>query len=244
MFTKDEILLEVKKLAKELGRTPSAAQFKERTGIGQYHFPKYSWANYGELVLEAGLRPNVFDKTKFKDEDLIRIIIKIIREKRKWPTRSELEIKHYNDPKFPAYSTFTKSLGLTKIMAEKVLNYVDNKRGYVDIIAICKPIMEEKNDDIGDQKSGQMDYGWVYLIRHGKHNQFRIGKTGNLLKRLGQNRIELPEGATPIWSIETDDKTGVETYWQNRFKPKALNGDWFKLTPADVKAFKRWRKIF
>lgn len=244
MFTKEDILLEIKKLAKELGHTPSAKQFKERTGIGQYHFPKYSWSNYGELVREAGLVPNIFDKTKFKSEDLIKIFIKVIREKKKWPTRPELESKHYTNPKFPAYTTFTDRIGLTNVIAQKILDYIIDKRGYKDVNDICKIILEKYRDEQEESDVEQGNHGWMYLIRHGNRNQYRVGKTGNLFKRLGQNRIELPEGSTPIWSIETDDITGIETYWLNRFKSKKLNADWFKLNSLDIKAFKRWKKIF
>jgi len=47
-----------------------------------------------------------------------------------------------------------------------------------------------------------------------------------------------------IHSIKTDDPSGVETYWHKRFDTKRLNGEWFDLNSADIKAFKRWQRIF
>jgi hypothetical protein len=46
-----------------------------------------------------------------------------------------------------------------------------------------------------------------------------------------------------IHSIETDDPIGVETYWHSRFSAKRGEGEWFELSPEDIKAFKRWKRI-
>ena len=55
MLTKEEIIKELQRCAKENGgKTPSSAKFKEITGVGPYDLHKHSWSNYGELVHEAG----------------------------------------------------------------------------------------------------------------------------------------------------------------------------------------------
>lgn len=246
MYTKEEIIKEIQKCAKDNGgHTPGAEKFEEITGVGPYELHKHSWSNYGELVREAGLTPNKFDKTKYGHDQLCEIFIKVIREKRKWPTRGVLDVKRHNDSKFPASVTFYNKLGLTGRLAQSIMEYVRDKPRYEDVVEICNSTLEKyKNvDEQGEEGTERGIHGWVYLIKHGSRNQYRIGKATNLLRRLGQNRIELPEIAIPIHSIETADITGVETYWLNHFKSKRLNGDWFNLNRADVNEFKRWKRI-
>lgn len=60
----------------------------------------------------------------------------------------------------------------------------------------------------------------------------------------GEIGLELPEKIKPIHYVETDDPSGIEAYWHNRFKSKNINGEWFKLSTEDIKTFKKWKKIF
>ena len=46
-----------------------------------------------------------------------------------------------------------------------------------------------------------------------------------------------------IHSIKTNDPSGIEAYWHKRFEAKRMQGEWFNLSSADIKAFKRWRRI-
>lgn len=246
MLTKEEILKKLQQYAKEGGgETPSEKKFYEYAEIGIYDLKKHGWAKYGDLVDEGGLTPNKFDNTKYSHEQLCEIFIEVIREKSKWPTRGILDVKHHKDSRFPDSSTFYKKLGLTVNLAKTILEFIKDKQGYADVVNICNSVVErfENISETEEQITGKVTHGWVYLFKHGHYNQYRIGQTSDLLRRGSEIRIQLPERATLVHSIETVDPVGVETYWLNRFKSKQMNGDWFNLSRTDVNEFKHWKKI-
>lgn len=237
MFTKDEIIKELKKCTKELGKTPSEKVFYENTEVKRYNRMRY-WPNYGELVREAGLTPNKFDKTKYTHEQLCKIFIKVVREQGKWPTRGILDVKHHREPSFPDSSTFYNKLGLTSSLAHTILEYVKDRHGLRDVVEICNSVLE-KYDEESDEED--IVSGFVYLGK--QHGKYKIGKSKDIDRRreditlLGSEPFEL------IHTIETDDMNGIEKYWHERFKSKWIRGEWFKLNSSDIKAFRRWKNI-
>jgi Meiotically up-regulated gene 113 len=86
--------------------------------------------------------------------------------------------------------------------------------------------------------------GHVYMQQVDK--KFRIGKTNSLVRRYREVQLETPHQVGYVHTILTDDPDGVEKYWHQRFEPLRLqiSGDWFALKPADIAAFKRWKKIW
>lgn len=247
MFTKEEIIKELQKCAKENGgKTPSGKTFFENTSVGIWDRMKY-WPNYGELVREAGLIPNKFDKTKYNHEQLCKLFIRTIREQKKWPTRGILDVKHNKDPMFPDSSRFYNRLGKTKRLTETILEYCKNRKGYKDVIDICNLVLKnlDSQDETSNEKLKEGKIGWVYLFKHGKYNHYRVGRTFDQLRRGKEIAIQLPERPTLEHEIETVDPIGIETYWLNRFEKigERLNADWFKLDRTAVREFKHWKKI-
>ena len=80
-------------------------------------------------------------------------------------------------------------------------------------------------------------FGFVYLIRSGRYH--KIGHSNAVGRREYELAIQLPEKATTVHSIKTDDPVGIEAYWHKRFESRRKNGEWFELSAAEVKAFRR-----
>lgn len=78
--------------------------------------------------------------------------------------------------------------------------------------------------------------GKVYLLQAGDH--FKIGMTTNLEKRLTQLKVQLPFPVKLVHVIEAANPSQVESHWHRHFAPLRLNGEWFKLSDADVAEFK------
>lgn len=71
---------------------------------------------------------------------------------------------------------------------------------------------------------------------------FKIGRSNAAGRRAYELAIQLPNRLELIHAIETDDAVGIERYWHERFADRRLNGEWFKLSAADVAAFKRRKR--
>jgi hypothetical protein len=89
--------------------------------------------------------------------------------------------------------------------------------------------------DLSQPTQKPLELGIVYLLRSGPH--YKIGKTKDFDSRLGQIKLQLPFDVEVVHKIETDDPTGIESYWHRRFMSKRDNGEWFSLSVEDVAAF-------
>jgi hypothetical protein len=106
-----------------------------------------------------------------------------------------------------------------------------------DVVDICRPYVGKRSAVSEEIEKGISPTGFVYLIKSGKF--YKIGSTNNPDRRQYEIRLQLPEKVHHIHSIETDDPSGIEAYWHNRFRAKRLQGEWFNLSSIDIKIFRR-----
>lgn len=239
MQTKQQILEEIRRTAKENdGKPLGTATFEKETGIGPFEWGRY-WARFGDAVQEAGFKRNEPWRRK-PDEFLIEKMIVKIRKFGRYPVLNELRIEGDSDPDFPYHAI--KKRG-QEFVVRKIVEYCGNKGGYDDILTACKSIIErfDKKEKFDDTRNNDR-IGEVYLFKSGRY--YKIGKTFDTVRRGKEIRIQLPEKLNLIHSIKTDDPSGVEVYWDKRFESKRMEGEWFNLDPSDIRAFKRWRKIY
>ncbi len=239
MRTKQDIIDAIRQTARENdGKPLGRDRFEKGTGIGPYDWGKY-WARFGDAQKEAGFMPNQL-QVAYADEFLIEKIIGLARKLGKFPTYNEIEVAaRSGDAEFPNKHVFYR-LGTKEQFAAKVVEYCKDKNGYDDIIELCGPVLgrSKQAEHVDEPSSG---VGEVYLFKSGRY--YKIGKTNDTVRRGNELRIQLPEQIELIHSIKTDDPSGIEAYWHSRFGTKRKQGEWFDLSSADIKAFKRWRRI-
>ncbi|MCB4791756.1 MAG: GIY-YIG nuclease family protein [Elusimicrobia bacterium] len=215
---KKKIIDEIRRTAKENGGKPlGISGFEKETGIKVYEWKKY-WPRFGDAQSEAGFMPNQLT-IAYSDEFIIEKVVGVMRKLNKFPTFDELSIEKRRDAKFPGMTVYFRKYGSKQEFAKKILEYCTSRKGYDDIIKLCKPILEKPtlidkidNSDI-NQKLGE-----VYLFKSGRY--YRIGRTNDTVRCGKEIKMQLAENPVLIHSIKTDDPSGIEAYWHKRLWQK------------------------
>ncbi len=218
------------------GVAPGQGRFEQATGISAGAWRGKYWARWSEALSAAGLTPN-----KSKDatpiqvalEHLARLALRVGHV----PTYGEVRLARQADQNFPAHQVIQKRLGSKEHRLALLRDLAKTSEDFRPLLSILPPSGAEPVGATNDAKTD----GFVYMAKMGKH--FKIGKTFSVPRRHRQIALEMPESLTAVHSIRTDDPDGIEAYWHRRFESKRTNGEWFALSAADIRAFKR-RKQF
>lgn len=240
MVTKNHILDEIRRTAKGNGGVPLGRQrFYAETGIKEGDWSGRYWARWSDALKEAGFHPNRL-QARLDDSLVLEKLALMIRELGRFPVEAELKIRRREDATFPSHNTFNR-FGSRSGLAASVTSWCEKRDGYGDVIAICAPQHKHEPGTPTPTRSGSdtVEFGAVYLLRSGRY--YKIGRSNAVGRRERELAIQLPEKATVVHSIKTDDPSGIESYWHRRFESRRRNGEWFVLTPADLVAFKRRR---
>ncbi len=236
---KEVIIAEIKRTATENGGKPLGRERFERfTGIKAYDVNRY-WARWNDALNEAGFEDNSFNAA-YEDTVLLSRLAELTIELGKFPTKTEIRLKSFNDKSFPSPNTFDR-LGNKHQLIVKLMTYCSDKTEYEDAIEILKQIPIVPSEE--SEASSEVTYGFVYLVK-GHPNEYKIGRTNLIDRRLSELGATASIEQELIHEIKTDDPAGIEAYWHRRFADKRMRGEWFRLSPDDVKTFKRWRRIY
>jgi hypothetical protein len=209
-------------------------RLESECGIKEHQWRKY-WARYSELVKEAGLQPNSKNEP-WTEGELCSFIAKLARELGQFPVHADIRVQKVSDSNFPNHRAFDRRLGGRADKIAKVAAWCRANADYSDVLAMCEGTMVEKSPHVADRPETSKD-GHVYLLKSGKF--YKIGFSVHAGARERQIAIQLPEAASTVHVIVTDDPPGIESYWHKRFADRRMNGEWFKLSREDVAAFKR-----
>jgi hypothetical protein len=243
---RDEIIAEIRRTAQENGGTPlGVGRFEQVSGIRPYDWGKY-WARFGDAQREAGFEPNKLTSA-FSDDFLLEQVAKLTHELQRFPTDRERRLKRRTDSTFPNSKVFER-FGDKRQLTARVLQYCREHADFADVVILLEPLV---GNDAGmptgpalrNSESQQAGHGFVYLVK-GHPGEYKVGRTNLVDRRLSELGVTASVEQELVHVIETDDAPGIEDYWHKRLKPKHMRGEWFKLNATDVKAFKRWRRIY
>jgi hypothetical protein len=241
---KDQIIREIQLAAKANGGIALGwRRFEEKTGIRYYDWCGQFWSRWSDAIREAGCEPNRMSES-YDEKVLIECLILLTRRMGHTPTVGELLLATNNDKKLPSAKVFRR-LGKKPERISKVIAFCEANPGHDDVLALWRETAKSQKLPAVESahESASSKIGYVYLLKHGSRQEFKIGRTNSPIRREGEIRTQLPEKLEPVHYIKTDDPAGIEKYWHDRFANKRKEGEWFALTSQDVAAFKRWKRI-
>jgi Meiotically up-regulated gene 113 len=232
---REHILDEIRRTAQANGGVALGRErFAAETGIHEHAWSGRYWARWSEAVTEAGFPPNQL-QGRLDDDVVLASLVDEIRRLGRMPTTAELGLRRRADTTFPSPRVFER-FGPKATWASTVAAYCRDRHDCADVLELVTPMAVEEpvDEEVADDAAR---HGFVYLLKSGRH--YKIGHTFDVGRRRYDLAIQLPEPVTEVHAIRTDDPPGIERYWHRRFKERRRNGEWFELTQADVKAFKR-----
>lgn len=230
---RQKILDEIRRLTEASGgQPPGRKTFEQDTGIRPSAWLGVFWARWGDAVAEAGFNPNAASP-RTGDEFFFEKMVQACRHYGRVPTAPEFRLYRKIDQSFPADNTFRRRFGGSDSLLIWVSERVAGCEEFSDVASMLAARGIDSKVDIRES----IKEGLVYLIKSGTY--YKVGRSDELERRVKEIRVAQPDAATLEHSIRTDDPPGIEAYWHRRFNGSRVNGEWFKLAPSDVKAFKK-----
>jgi hypothetical protein len=232
---KERILSEIKRLAEENGgKPPGQRVFEIETGITRGQWRGKLWIGWRDALAEAGFSPNSVSE-RLDPEQVLDCYAEVCRHYQRPPTWAEWQFYARSKPDFVGVGSLHRTFGDTRGAIAALRNRAVEAQD-AELLSLLPELKDEKTEN-KEEVAPKQSEGWVYLLQSGDH--FKIGRSDELEKRVKQITIALPDKVELVHAIRSDDPPGIEAYWHRRFADQRANGEWFKLSSVDVKAFKR-----
>jgi len=230
---RDYVIVEIRRVAEEIGKSPGIVAFQKLSGIPKKDILGKLWARWSDALADAGLSANSFGSKRYDDGEVLNAISQVAFEINRWPSPNDLRMYAHANDGFMSETTirnhFPKRSQLVEAMRKLA---VDNDPTGQILGWLPEPTVSLESI----QKSNE-SAGYVYLMSSGDF--YKIGRSNEIERRVKQISVALPNRINLEHTIATDDPSGIEAYWHRRFAEKRANGEWFKLTKSDVLAFKK-----
>lgn len=232
---RDEIIAHIRRLAAVNGLPPGQKLFERETGISAHVWIGRLWARWGDALIEAGYQPNTW-QGRLDSGEVLYGIVEVIRHFGHLPSRYELMMYRQTNQVVPSDNAIKRHFGRREDLVAALTKRAADDPAYADILPLLPTIAPKPTTPRAATKPAE---GYVYLIKSGDF--YKVGRSDDAKRRFRQISIALPDKAELFHTITTDDPPGIEAYWHRRFADQRANGEWFKLTAAEVAAFRRRR---
>ena len=229
MPSRDHIIDQIRRVAEKVGRAPGRRVFERETGIRESEWYGVHFRHWRDALREAGYESNE-KQVKFSPEQILRKYAEAVRYFGRIPAQIDLRMYSRDQEDFPSDSTFSRHFGNKTSQIAALAEWVRENDEFSDLIPLFP---EAEETDIPSLPKE----GFVYLLKCG--NYYKIGRSDELERRVKEISVSLPETVSLEHAIRTDDPPGIEAYWHRRFSERRARGEWFRLTVADRRAFKR-----
>lgn len=193
---KNFIVNEIQRTAKQNGGKPLGQErFASETEVRQSDWLGKYWVRWSDALREAGFEPNKYISA-YDSDFLLEKLALLTRELGHFPLIPELRMMARADKNFPSHTVFDR-MGQKKERVLKLSEFCVRNKRFEDIIpylALATTHKQFNLDTVGETQSK----GYVYLVRHGLRNEYKIGRTNNPIRREGELTIELPEKLAPV----------------------------------------------
>lgn len=231
---RDHSITEIRRLAAaNAGQAPGYKAFVSATGISETKWRGKLWARWGDALIEAGFEPNEW-VTRSERDVVLHGLALACRHYGRYPTEAEISLLRHSNAAIPTPKAVRTGFDDRADVLSNLATFIEANPEFADVLPLLPTVAPTRKAAI---KGAKPVDGYVYLIKSG--NFYKIGRSDELERRVKEIRVALPDAATLIHSITTDDPPGIEAYWHRRFADRRANGEWFKLSPDDVKAFMR-----
>ncbi|MCR9080207.1 MAG: GIY-YIG nuclease family protein [Henriciella sp.] len=230
MPSREFILSEIQRVYEKNNRAPGMVVFERETGIRKPEWYGVHWRSWSAALIEAGLEPNK-KQGKLSSDRILQQYAEFVQQLGRIPAEVDVRMHARDNESFPSHTTFSKHFGNKASLLRALSDWV---AGHEEFAAIAN-LLPDQGDTNTVQESAQE--GFVYLLKSGAH--YKIGRSEEIERRVKEIGVSMPEKVDLVHTIRTDDPSGIESYWHRRFADRRANGEWFKLTRKDIRAFKR-----
>jgi hypothetical protein len=230
---REEIIAQIQRLAMANGQAPGQKLFERETGIPAHMWIGKFWARWSDALIEAGYQPNAW-QGRLDSDKVLNGIIEGIRHFGRLPSRHELMIYRQSNSAVPSDNAIKRHFGRRDDLIVALATRAAENPAYGDIVPLLPKVAPKP---VTPRVTAKPVDGYVYLIKSGDF--YKVGRSDDAERRFKQISVALPDKAELFHTISTDDPPGIEAYWHRRFADRRANGEWFKLTAADVSAFRR-----